>query len=234
MDQSSPAPAATPRTIRRLDYQPPEFRVTHLALDFDLEPNATIVKATLKLERAGSGKAPLVLDGRRVELLSVALDGVPVLPVDRGGATWRLTSLGGERVRHFNLDYVAAIDRSSGAPAPGSFQPPSIVAGSLGEVYWDFAPDGWTELNANLVRPPVLEHQNDNHRLAALLAIGVAAISGWIIGGISKMVRRKRHPASSPPVWDGSKRPSITAFSGRVRSSISSFMRTRPNCTARS
>ena len=82
MDQSSPAPTATPRTIRRLDYTPPDFRVSHLGLDFDLEPNATIVKTKLKLERSGAADAPLVLNGRKLELISVALDGRALKPDD--------------------------------------------------------------------------------------------------------------------------------------------------------
>jgi aminopeptidase N len=44
-----------------------------VALDFDLDPVATIVSARLTINRQAPG--PLVLDGRQLELLSVALDG---------------------------------------------------------------------------------------------------------------------------------------------------------------
>jgi len=72
MDQSSPAPTATPRTIRRLDYAPPDFRIVHLGLDFDLEPKRDPGQDQAEIERpapehtAGPG-------GRRLELVSVAL-----------------------------------------------------------------------------------------------------------------------------------------------------------------
>lgn len=63
-----------PRTpVKLADYRPPAFLVEHVALDFELEPEATIVHARLKLRRNTPG--PLKLDGRKLELLSIALNG---------------------------------------------------------------------------------------------------------------------------------------------------------------
>jgi aminopeptidase N len=59
--------------VRLADYTKPAFLVDEVSLDFDLAPDATTVRATLKLRR--NGKGPLELDGRALELLSVALDG---------------------------------------------------------------------------------------------------------------------------------------------------------------
>ncbi len=66
--------AATARNAIRLeDYRRPAFLVDEVALDFELEPGATVVKARLALRREAAG--PLVLDGRMLELLSIALNG---------------------------------------------------------------------------------------------------------------------------------------------------------------
>jgi aminopeptidase N len=55
MDRSlATPPVAAPQVINRADYQPPAFKVRHLALDFTLEPHATIVKARLDIARAGA------------------------------------------------------------------------------------------------------------------------------------------------------------------------------------
>jgi aminopeptidase N len=59
--------------VKLADYRPPAFNVAHVALDFELDPEATIVHARLKLHRNAPG--PLKLDGRKLELLSISLNG---------------------------------------------------------------------------------------------------------------------------------------------------------------
>lgn len=59
--------------VNLADYRPPAFQVDHVSLDFELDPQATIVKARLKLRRSAPG--PLKLDGRKLELLSISLNG---------------------------------------------------------------------------------------------------------------------------------------------------------------
>ena len=55
----------TPVTIRRADYTPPAFLVDDVALEFELDPAATSVRARLALRRnpAAAPDAPLRLDG---------------------------------------------------------------------------------------------------------------------------------------------------------------------------
>ena len=72
-DQAVPAP------VRLEDYRPPAFRVETVRLDFDLHPSVTRVRARMELVRQGTGDAPLVLDGVRLKLVSLAVDG-RVLP----------------------------------------------------------------------------------------------------------------------------------------------------------
>src|SRR4051812_26512264 len=72
------ATGASPRAIRRAEYQPPKFRVRQLDLDFTLEPAATIVRARTTIERVGSSAMPLILDGVKLDLISVLLDGRPL------------------------------------------------------------------------------------------------------------------------------------------------------------
>nr|MBP8007186.1 aminopeptidase N [Burkholderiales bacterium] len=65
---------------RRLDYRPPAFLVDRVALEFDLEPAATEVKATLAFRRNPAAapqdrRAPLVLDGEQQEIVRVELGG---------------------------------------------------------------------------------------------------------------------------------------------------------------
>ena len=71
---------SSPKVIRRQDYRPPDHRIDRVELDFDLEPDATRVKAHMTVHRTttGDGRPPLVLDGDELDLVSVALDGRPL------------------------------------------------------------------------------------------------------------------------------------------------------------
>jgi len=68
---------------RRVDYRPPAFLVDDVALEFDLDPDATDVTATYAFRRNPAAAdadrhAPLVLDGEQQAGLRVALEGLYV------------------------------------------------------------------------------------------------------------------------------------------------------------
>ncbi|TRW18370.1 aminopeptidase N [Glacieibacterium frigidum] len=65
-----------PHTVRLSDYRPPDWLVPTVALDFDLAPGCTRVRATLTVTRNGAHDRPLVLDGQELRLLSLTVDGV--------------------------------------------------------------------------------------------------------------------------------------------------------------
>jgi aminopeptidase N len=64
-----------PRAVRLADYTPPDYSVEEIALDFHLDPQATLVTSKMVVVRSGKDGAPLVLNGEHVKLLSVAIDG---------------------------------------------------------------------------------------------------------------------------------------------------------------
>ncbi len=63
-------------TIYRNDYQPPEYLITKVDLDFQLNEAETIVNAKLTMFRNldTAKNCPLVLDGEALELLAIELD----------------------------------------------------------------------------------------------------------------------------------------------------------------
>jgi aminopeptidase N len=69
-----------PIAIRLADYQPPAFEIDTIELDIALSPHATRVKAKLAIRRVGPEPKPLRLDGVRLKLIDVALDGVALAP----------------------------------------------------------------------------------------------------------------------------------------------------------
>lgn len=70
---------ATPNVIRRADYAPPAFLIDTVDLEFDLVPERTIVKSTLRVRRnPAAAHAPhLELMGEQLEFVGAALDGKP-------------------------------------------------------------------------------------------------------------------------------------------------------------
>ena len=62
------------------DYTPPAYLVETVDLRFELDPKATIVRARLRCRANGAPGRPLTLDGERLELLRVAINGVDLAP----------------------------------------------------------------------------------------------------------------------------------------------------------
>ena len=65
----------TPQAIRLADYRPPAFLIDEVFLDFNLSANATRVKARLTVRRNGDHAEALRLNGEKLALKSVSLDG---------------------------------------------------------------------------------------------------------------------------------------------------------------
>lgn len=61
--------------VRLKDYRPPDWLVPEVELDVVLDADVTRVKARLRLVRNGTHDRPVVLNGSRLETLSVAVDG---------------------------------------------------------------------------------------------------------------------------------------------------------------
>src|SRR6187397_1127987 len=69
---------ATPQAIRLQDYTPPAFLISTVELDVDIREAQATVRSTLRFARNPAhpqAGAPLVLDGREIELVSAAIDG---------------------------------------------------------------------------------------------------------------------------------------------------------------
>src|SRR5437868_2129799 len=73
-------PSPTHIAIRREDYQPPDWLVPEIALDFDLDADCTRVGARLEVTRNGNHDRPLRLDGDQLKLLLLKVNGLEVSP----------------------------------------------------------------------------------------------------------------------------------------------------------
>ena len=72
------------RPVRLEDYRPPDWLIDTVDLDVSLDPNATRVRAKLKVRpNTGAAPAPLVLDGEELKLVSLLVDGKPYYHLDK-------------------------------------------------------------------------------------------------------------------------------------------------------
>ena len=65
----------TPPPVRLADYEPFPFRIADVRMLFRLHPSDTRVVTQLSLERTGAADAPLRLDGEKLTLKSIKLNG---------------------------------------------------------------------------------------------------------------------------------------------------------------
>ncbi|PCE27896.1 aminopeptidase N [Paraburkholderia acidicola] len=73
------ADTATPTVIRRADYAPPAFLIDTVALEFDLVPERTVVRNTMRVRRNpdAAHAAHFELMGEQLEFVSASIDGTP-------------------------------------------------------------------------------------------------------------------------------------------------------------
>jgi aminopeptidase N len=69
-----------PRAIQLKDYSPPAYRIPEIALDFRLQPSSTLITAKMHVQRGDAAPEPLMLNGKRLKLISVAIDGTLLEP----------------------------------------------------------------------------------------------------------------------------------------------------------
>ena len=168
-----------PQPIRLADYRPPAFLIDEVELDFSLEPSATRVKARLKVRRNGENSDPLVLDGVRLKLERVAVDGQEI-----GANHYQLTDEAltiPEVPGAFTLETEVTIDPQANTYLEGLYM-------SAGRFCTQCEPEGFRTITYWPDRPDVLSRftvrmEGDKATYPRLLANGNLMASGDVEGG---------------------------------------------------
>ncbi|MFT6406760.1 MAG: aminopeptidase N [Arenicella sp.] len=69
------APSMSPSTVYLKDYQAPQFLVPTISLTAELGNERAIITTILRIERQGKGNEPLILDGEKLTLKHLKIDG---------------------------------------------------------------------------------------------------------------------------------------------------------------
>ncbi|HEX2590615.1 MAG TPA: aminopeptidase N, partial [Rhizomicrobium sp.] len=151
-----------PRAIKLSEYVPPQYQVHSIALDFQLDPEKTIVKATSKIEKTGNG--PMVLNGEQLKLLSIKIDGKALLPDDYSVADDLLTVA--NTPENFTLEITTEISPATNTTLNGLYTASGIFctqceAEGFRRITWFFdRPDYLTvyttRIEADKAKYPVL------------------------------------------------------------------------------
>ena len=168
-----------PQPIRLADYRPPAFQVDEVELDFSLEPDATRVKARLKVRRDGAGEGPMVLDGVRLKLERVAVDGQEI-----GANQYQVTDETltiPDLPQSFTLETEVVIDPQANTYLEGLYM-------SAGRFCTQCEPEGFRSITYWPDRPDVLSRftvrmEGDKTAYPRLLANGNLMESGELDGG---------------------------------------------------
>jgi aminopeptidase N len=189
-----------PVTIRLSDYLPPAFLVDRVELAFDLEDNATLVDASLKLRRnpafaeaGGDAKAPLALDGEGLDLQSITIDGWHVadeaLSVNDEGLTIR------DVPDAFTLETRVQIDPAGNTRLEGLYRSGSAFCtqceaeGFRRITYFPDRPDVMTKFKVTI--------RGDKQACPVLLSNGNLVEEGGLDGGRHYAVWEDPHPKPS-------------------------------------
>ncbi len=150
MDTSNPA------VIQRLDYQPPDWLIEHVRLQFELDPTATLVTSELTLSRNPatmqgaspvSGSRSITLQGTDCELRSVSVDGVMLSAEDYQVTTTELRIA--QLPEHCELLIVTCINPESNTALEGLYR-------SGGNYCTQCEAEGFRKITYYLDRPDVL------------------------------------------------------------------------------
>ena len=160
------APAAPEHVaIYRKDYQPPDWLVPDVALEFDLDPERTRVRSTLNVKRNGMHDRPLRLAGDGLRPLNVR--------VDRCEARWTLDG----DVLEIELSADAATVETEVEIAPAANSKLMGLYASGGLLCTQCESEGFRRITFHPDRPDILSRYQvrmsaDKERFPILLANG--------------------------------------------------------------
>ncbi len=172
---------STPVVIHRQDYRPPPYTIERVDLLFELDEEATVVRAQSAVVRTAhaASDAPLVLDGQDIFLVSIRIDGRPLSPGDYTLAAETLTIP--SVPARFTLEIVGKLSPARNKALEGLY-----VSG--GNFCTQCEAEGFRRITWFLDRPDVMARYStrieaDKRRYPQLLSNGNLVDSGELADG---------------------------------------------------
>lgn len=137
-----------PKAKYRKDYRTPDFTITDIYLDFQLDPQKTVVTSTLKVKRLNTAATILKLDGHSFELVSVKFNGESFQKYqqEKDGLTLDLANL---PIDNFELEIKTLLCPAENTSLQGLYQ-------SGDGICTQCEAEGFRQITYMLDRPDVL------------------------------------------------------------------------------
>ena len=168
----------TPQAVNLADYRPFPFAIETTRLVFDLHPTRTRVSAELSIRRTGAKSESLVLNGERLKLVSIAIDGRPLTASEYVLGAEHLAI--GQAPDQFVLSTEVEIDPSSNKAMMGLYM-------SGGRFCTQCEAEGFRTITYFPDRPDVLSRYSvrieADSKFPHLLSNGNPVASGSLEGG---------------------------------------------------
>ncbi len=179
--------------VQLSDYKPPAYLIDEIALVFSLAPEATLVAARSHVRRTSEAPAPLELNGERLELQSIAIDGEALANDRYRIEPGKLIIL--DPPAAFRLDIVTRINPAGNTQLEGLYM-------SGGRFCTQCEAEGFRSITYFLDRPDVLARyavriEADKAAYPTLLSNGNLTDSGDMEGGRHYAVWVDPHPKPS-------------------------------------
>mgnify|MGYP006088451231 FL=1 len=172
---------AQPKAIHLSDYRVPDFLIDHTELHFDLRDGQTLVSSKLRIKRNPSAldqSADLVLQGEKMQLLSVVLDGQTLSEANYCVSAESLTL--GQLPKQFTLECKTLIKPEDNTSLEGLYRSRSMYCTQC-------EAEGFRRITYYLDRPDVMSEfvttiEADCEEFPVLLSNGNPAGSGVLEG----------------------------------------------------
>ncbi|SQG88222.1 aminopeptidase N [Haemophilus influenzae] len=164
----------------RKDYKQPDFTVTDIYLDFQLDPKHTVVTATTKFQRLNNEATALRLDGHSFQFSSIKFNGEPFSDYQQDGESLTI-DLKGKSADEFELEIVTFLVPAENTSLQGLYQ--------SGEgICTQCEAEGFRQITYMLDRPDVLARYTtkitaDKSKYPFLLSNGNRIASGELEDG---------------------------------------------------
>ncbi|WP_040976411.1 aminopeptidase N [Necropsobacter massiliensis] len=159
----------------RKDYKTPDFTVTDIYLDFQLDPQKTVVTATSRFQRLNSDAETLRLDGQGFQFASIRLNGKVFKDYQQNNESLTL-NLTAQEAEQFELEIVTNLAPADNTSLQGLYQSGDALCTQC-------EAEGFRQITYMLDRPDVLARYTtkitaDKSKYPYLLSNGNRIASG--------------------------------------------------------
>lgn len=219
--------AEEPPRVWRADYCAPTYSIRHTELEFDLDPELTVVRTRLLISPSHTDSGPLYLDGLNLDLRSLHVDGRAI-----GSADWNYD---GRRLELAPLARSAWVETRVRVRPRENTSTMGLCVSRDGDLYTQCEAESFRRFSFGIDRPDVLSTYDvllraDRTAFPTLLSNGEMMSTGASDGGrhYARWLDTRPKPTYLFALAAGAFVSETRAFRTRTGKSVAIGLHTRP------